>query len=356
MVNKFRIKFSGLLKSPVSWARVNREFLAALSKKKQAHLTIQPCRGFLWSEDFKLPSELEKITGRREKEDKHDIQLAFAYPPAIASYGFKKTLWNFSVYEASRLPKNWAEPLNRYCQKIIVPSHYNKRVYIKSGVREDKVIVIPYGYNPKFYRPETCGNNRKTEIITVATPHYRKGLDLLENCAGLLKKYPVNWRVHSPYEPGPQPEYWEDGTISKRLQKLGFKVTVGPLSEEEISRLYRKADLAVQPSRSEGFGLAILEAMASATPVVTSGYSGPLEFSGPGMFLVGGEIQPAKNCQYGLQNRRAKIFEPDRQQLKSIIETLLQKPEKLQHAGVQAHRTVKHLTWENAANLFLKKL
>jgi len=44
----------------------------------------------------------------------------------------------------------------------------------------------------------------------------------------------------------------------------------GPVGDAEIPSLYRLADALVFPSVKEGFGLVVLEAMASGTPVVTS--------------------------------------------------------------------------------------
>jgi len=47
-------------------------------------------------------------------------------------------------------------------------------------------------------------------------------------------------------------------------------VCLGPVSDSEMPSLYRIADTLVFPSLKEGFGLVVLEAMASGTPVVTS--------------------------------------------------------------------------------------
>ncbi len=47
-------------------------------------------------------------------------------------------------------------------------------------------------------------------------------------------------------------------------------VLSGPLPDSEMPALYRTADALVFPSLAEGFGLAVLEAMASGLPVVTS--------------------------------------------------------------------------------------
>jgi glycosyltransferase-like protein len=47
-------------------------------------------------------------------------------------------------------------------------------------------------------------------------------------------------------------------------------ICLGPIADAEMPSLYRIADALVFPSVKEGFGLVVLEAMASGTPVVTS--------------------------------------------------------------------------------------
>ena len=45
---------------------------------------------------------------------------------------------------------------------------------------------------------------------------------------------------------------------------------IGPVPDVEMPSLYRLADALIFPSVKEGFGLVVLEAMASGTPVATS--------------------------------------------------------------------------------------
>lgn len=56
--------------------------------------------------------------------------------------------------------------------------------------------------------------------------------------------------------------------------------------QAELARLYRQADLFLFPSTCEGFGLPLLEAMASGAPVVTSTASSLPEVAGPAALLV----------------------------------------------------------------------
>jgi glycosyltransferase involved in cell wall biosynthesis len=58
------------------------------------------------------------------------------------------------------------------------------------------------------------------------------------------------------------------------------------VDQAELARLYRQADLFLFPSTCEGFGLPVLEAMASGVPVVTSTASSLPEVAGQAALLV----------------------------------------------------------------------
>lgn len=347
---ELKVQFKGLLKSPASWAKVSREILRQLTDQEKINLRVEPTRGWQWKKSFKIPASLRERTGSFEQPD---VQLMFAYPPRLENYREPDvSLWNFSVYEASRLPPGWAKNLNEHCQKVLVPSTHTRKVYRESGVREEYLEQIPYGFNQQLFKKIEPVTEPGTELklLTVATPHHRKGLDLINSASNLLDKYNLSWQIHLPYQPETEnPQFWENPDICKKLDQNGFQLTTGHRSDQEMVHLYQTADLVVQPSRSEGFGLAILEAMAAGRGVVTTNWGGQLDFAGPGMLRVEGELRSARNCQYDGKNPEAKVFEPDREKFKKTLKNLLASPKKLSQLGEKAKKTVEQWTWGQAA-------
>ncbi len=75
----------------------------------------------------------------------------------------------------------------------------------------------------------------------------------------------------------------------KIARKLGIEaaiLTPGWIAEEDIPLLYAAATVFVYPSRYEGFGLPVLEAMACGTPVVTTNAASIPELAGPAAFQL----------------------------------------------------------------------
>ena len=74
--------------------------------------------------------------------------------------------------------------------------------------------------------------------------------------------------------------------IAAELDIAEYLVTPGWIEEVDKPLLYGAARAFVFPSRYEGFGLPVLEAMACGTPVVTTNVSSLPELVGPHAFQI----------------------------------------------------------------------
>jgi glycosyltransferase involved in cell wall biosynthesis len=141
-------------------------------------------------------------------------------------------------------------------------------------------------------------------FVTVATLERRKNLaSLLDAFALVVARHPAaRLRLLG------QPQN-ASATIRARLthHRLGNAVTVeGYVSEDDLARAYACSTAMVYPSLYEGFGLPILEAMASGVPVITSDRGAMREVAGEAALLVDpGDVQALAAAMLSLVDNRS---------------------------------------------------
>jgi len=162
-------------------------------------------------------------------------------------------------------------------------------------LRPERVLAIPLGVLPKFQPPAqtdtgvtgwTPGSARaKQTILWVgrADP-YKNLVGLIEAFAALRKQYqlPVELRIV-----GPKDRRYPEA--SRRAVSLGVADAVtwlGYLPDDRLLNEYQHADVFVQPSWYEGFGLPVLEAFACGTPVICSNKGSLPEVAGGAALIV----------------------------------------------------------------------
>jgi glycosyltransferase involved in cell wall biosynthesis len=157
----------------------------------------------------------------------------------------------------------------RTCDLVFVNSAYTGRdVETTLGVPRDRIHVAHPGVRSPFGAVGEAADLGAPYVLTVATLEPRKNLRALLEAHGLLGGDLLLAVVGS--------EGWGEQPLLDRpgVRRLGF------VSDEELARLYRGASVAVYPSRFEGFGIPILEAMSCGSPVVASSHPSLDEASG----------------------------------------------------------------------------
>ncbi|MDQ6744054.1 MAG: glycosyltransferase family 4 protein [Candidatus Dormibacteraeota bacterium] len=147
---------------------------------------------------------------------------------------------------------------------IAVSSHVARDAQRLARIPEERLVVVPEGVGPGF-RPAPGAAARVAERHGVRAPYllYVGALDARKDPHGLLRAWQVARTAGADVElvvagsPGPQAPAELPG--ARRL---------GHVSHSELVDLYSAAACFVFPSRNEGFGLPLLEAMACGCPVV----------------------------------------------------------------------------------------
>ncbi len=184
---------------------------------------------------------------------------------------------------------------------IITDSEFSKQEIVGHiGVPAEMVTAIPLATSEAFH--PRLGAERDAEVrrkynLPEGYALYLGGFDVRKNLRALIAAYTyVGPSVGEEYPlvlAGKAPEQW--GTT--RFPDLPAEIAarpgldqwirwIGAVAEEDKPALYRMARLFVMPSRYEGFGFGVLEAMACGTPVVAANASSLSEVAGEAAYLV----------------------------------------------------------------------
>ena len=205
------------------------------------------------------------------------------------------------------------------CDVLFVNSAFTGRDVVETlGVPEARVRVA-HPAPKSVYRPVgPAADLGSPYLLTVATLEPRKNLQVLveahRQLGGDLELALVGAQGW-----GEQPLL--DGP---RIRRLGY------VSDEELARLYRGAAVVAYPSRFEGFGIPVIEAMACGVPVVVSSHESLDEASGDAAMRADPEDPSA---------------------FASGIERALAERERLVELGL-AH--VERFSWRSVGEIFLR--
>jgi glycosyltransferase involved in cell wall biosynthesis len=189
----------------------------------------------------------------------------------------------------------------RAADAVIAVSECSKRdaVHLYNTPAE-KIHVIPEGVDAHFRPVRDRARLAQVReqyglpdhfVLFVGTIEPRKNLPVLfEALASRRARGLDMWPLVIVGKPG-----WLVEPILARITELGLQDWVyrtGFVPDDDLPALYSAATVSVMPSRYEGFGLPVLEAMACGTPVVCSNTSSLPEVAGQAALLVAPEDVP----------------------------------------------------------------
>jgi glycosyltransferase involved in cell wall biosynthesis len=192
---------------------------------------------------------------------------------------------------------------------IFTVSEYSKKeISSRYKVHSENITVIHNGADQRRFYPgadgvqviEDKGLRSKQYILTVGRLEPRKNhISLINAYAQLDTDMPlvIIGQRHFGYQ-----------QIEMRISELGLAGRVHifeSISDADLASFYRHASFFVYPTWAEGFGMPVIEAMASGVPVITSNTTSLLEIAGDAAILIAPDDVP------GLRNAMARLFGND---------------------------------------------
>lgn len=271
--------------------------------------------------------------------------------------GFKV---GFTMLEVDGLPADWVAACNRM-DEVWTPSRWGVEVFRASGVRRP-LRAIPLGFDPARFHPGLpahrlagrCtflsvfewGERKAPEILLRA---WAAAFDGVDDVALLLR---VN-------------NFDGDVNVEEEIDRLGLPATAAPVvvlhnhqvRAEELGSLYCSADCFVLPTRGEGWGMPVLEAMACGLPAIATDWSGLSEFVDAEVALpvpARGLVEARAKCPYYAGFRWA---EPDFDALVDRLRWVRANPGPARELGRRAaERAHARWTWGHTAERILEAL
>jgi glycosyltransferase involved in cell wall biosynthesis len=178
--------------------------------------------------------------------------------------------------------KLWREE-SQLADRIIVNSEWSRKALLQERVPEEKLRLIPLAFegpveSSRFERevPRHFTSERPLRVLFLGQINLRKGISPALEAVRLLRGAPAEFWLVGP----------EQIRVSKDLRTNPQVRWYGPVARGAAADYYRRADVFLFPTFSDGFGLTQLEAQAWGLPVIASRQCGEVVQDGVNGFLL----------------------------------------------------------------------
>jgi glycosyltransferase involved in cell wall biosynthesis len=263
-------------------------------------------------------------------------------PMVVTIHDVIVTWWNEDLHDSYvRYCRRVTGRVVRDAAAILTVSEWSKGDIVQRyGADPEKITVFYNGVHPDFLAgaPPGAGDAARQRfadgrgyLFAIGSPLARKNTGAMLDALGVLAKR--RRLQHLVLISGLDATHQR--AFRERAARAGLEHQVRflpYLDRADLIAVYAGADLAVYPSRIEGWGIPVVEALVLGTPVVTSASSGMLEAGGP----------------------HATYFDPD--DLESMahgIETALDRRAEFAPIRAAAIERARGFTWRRAAEVTL---
>jgi glycosyltransferase involved in cell wall biosynthesis len=351
-------RLEGPFDSSYSLALVNRELArgaVGLGVQVVLHSTEGP-GDFDPSQSFLAANpDLARIHARAASVPARDAALASRnlYPPRVEDLDSRSRGLHCYAWEESGFPKEWAQAFNSKLDWICVTSEHVRKTLVDNGITAP-VINVGNGVDHWLRIDAATGltiRAKRFRFLHVSSCFPRKGVDIMLDAYGDAFTRADDVTLVIKTFPNPHNEISELISERRRLNPNypDVEVILDDLDTATLKALYEHCHVLIAPSKAEGFGLPIAEAMLSGLPVITTAWSGQLDFcDARNAWLVDYSFAPT-DTHFGLFSSVWAV--PERQDLARTIKEAYSAPEarrkEMAEAGTEA--LLRRWTWQRVA-------
>jgi len=309
-----------------------------------------------------------QLVGNSSPRDINIWFSGFMEPHLIKTKG-RNVVW--AIFEHDKLASDYVRWL-MYAELVWAPSTWARNILLAHGLPAEKVAVVPEGVDSEIYHPHCRPWNEtkplpKFRFLMLGKFEERKGykqlLDAFVKAFGGNPK--VELIIKGDYYINLESKAAMLLDFVKSYKAPNIKLLTGLATQDDLFVIYNNADAFVFPSRAEGWGLPLIEAMATGLPAIATNYSGQTEFLSQveGLFMpVTHKLVPIDDPEFkqmvlGDGDDWGRWAEADVDDLAQKMQEMVNNHALWRQHALQASRILRtKFSWANAAHIALESL
>lgn len=184
--------------------------------------------------------------------------------PAVQGTNIKTISWNNFSYDYCQKYDTHHDALDfirRYADRMVVLTKADRLLYIThESINPNSIVSI---YNPLSFEEPTFAERNAKKVMAIGRIAWEKGFDLLLESWQLVEKEIDDWYLEIVCGMG------DYNMLQQEAESRGLKHVSCVASVNDVRSKLSEAGIFVLPSRSEGFGLVLIEAATMSLPLVS---------------------------------------------------------------------------------------
>jgi len=339
---------------------------------------IEPPQHMPYNENV-TPELLELLNNTGDMDIKDSVYLQASWceqwGPTLARN--PKKFFGYTAVEGTKIPQTWVEAMNDPdVDGVLCMTEPLKKMWVENGAIEEKITVIGHGMEPKWFNDKVTAIDVSADLQDKFVFGYLNGWDLgkgVNDRKGpeiLLKAFCEEFKPNEKVALlfAPNTIYGAEKDIQGAIDKIGLPKEHALIhiedtnwKETDLGGVYKAMDCYVAPTKGEGFGITIVEAMACKVPVIVPNdpRSGHMDFCNEDtahFFKIDG-YEPINARVMGHLYSGSEWAMPSVADLRKVMRKVYEDREYLKSKAQAAHDLVhKEFTWDACTERILEAI